>query len=115
MHSRKCTQESCIFRHSSHPLVFGLTFLISSTCVQTSAMGPPPRLACGLNGNSYFKARVARHRFHRNDATHLFYDAVHDVQTKPGALSHTLGGEERLEDPRLHLRRNPWAVIGNLD
>src|SRR6185369_17311621 len=71
MHSRKCTQESCIFRHSSHPLVFGLTFLISSTCVQTSAMGPPPRLACGLNGNSYFKARVARHRFHRNDATHL--------------------------------------------
>src|SRR6202022_1188060 len=34
-HSRRCTQVSPIFRHSSQPLVCGRGFRISSRCVQT--------------------------------------------------------------------------------
>src|SRR5258708_38304705 len=43
-HSRKCTQLSPIFRHSSQPLVFGLTRLIGSRCVQLSAIILLPRI-----------------------------------------------------------------------
>src|SRR4030081_768910 len=34
-HSRRCTQVSPIFRHSSHPFECGRGFRISSRCVQT--------------------------------------------------------------------------------
>src|ERR1700691_4870975 len=42
----------------------------------------------------------------------LLYDAADGLETQPGALSDTLGGEERLEDMRLDFRRNSRSVVG---
>ena len=36
-----------------------------------------------------------------------------DVEAEPGALAHGLRGEERIEDPALHLRGYPRPVVGH--
>src|SRR5438477_8760722 len=41
-HIRRCTQVSPIFKHSSQPLVLGLTSLIWSRCVHCLAIGHLP-------------------------------------------------------------------------
>ena len=45
----------------------------------------------------------------------LHDDIVADGEAKAGAFSGWLGGEERIEDLFLHLRRNPGAVVPNRD
>src|SRR5580765_8125581 len=50
------------------------------------------------------------------DATAMFLDdSLDGIQTKPRSLPYALGCKERLKNPRLHFRRNPWAVVGNFD
>ena len=46
----------------------------------------------------------------RDVAVRLLDEAVHHAQAKPGALADLLGGEERLEGARQHLRRHAVAV-----
>src|ERR1700688_4546118 len=66
-----------------------------------SHLASPPRSDRGFNGNSYFKARVARHRLYGDQALDFFDDAVRDVEAKTRSFSDALGGEKWLEDFRL--------------
>ncbi len=43
------------------------------------------------------------------------HDALGKVETKAGALTDRVGGEEGLEDPRLDLIRNARSGVGYLD
>ncbi len=40
---------------------------------------------------------------------------MHHVQPEPGAVANALGREERLEDTRLHFRRNSRPIVRYLD
>src|SRR5882724_11541222 len=64
LQSRRCTQVSPIFRHSSQPWTFALTLRIWSVCVQTSTIGPPAFLDSGFDRNTDFETGVAGSRLH---------------------------------------------------
>ena len=42
-------------------------------------------------------------------------DRVGDREAEPRALADFLGGEERIEDARLHVFRNAWSVVVDLE
>src|SRR4030081_2803320 len=63
-----------------------------------SHWAPPPRSERGSNGDSYFKARVAGHGFHRDQALDFLDDAVRDVEAETRAFTDSLGREKWLEN-----------------
>src|SRR5580692_7733753 len=46
----------------------------------------------------------------------MFIDyAAHRFETQPGTLAHTLGGEKRFKDVRLHFGRDTWSIVADFD
>ncbi len=50
-----------------------------------------------------------------NIAPVLLHNSLNGVESQPGAFSDSLGGEERFEDVRLYIGRNPRTVVGDLN
>src|SRR6516165_1195908 len=57
---------------------------------------------------------ASRLAVHFDNSPALADDAVDDRQAQPGPLAHPLGGEERLEDTRLHVRTHATAAVAHL-
>src|SRR5271154_492007 len=87
-----------------------------------SGATPLPRNGNGAGSRMLFgegkpdlKAGVTRFGFNLDVAAVLFHDALHGVEAESGAFSHSLGGEEWLENVREHVRRNSGTVVGDFD
>ena len=61
------------------------------------------------------KTRVAGFGSDLNISPMLFHDSLDSVEAEAGAFPHSLGGEKRLEDVRLHFLGNSGAVIADLN
>ena len=73
-----------------------------------------PAATAAVTGSATTKFRsFARRGAHRDLARVLLHDAVRHGQSQAGAVLVLLGGEERIEDARQHVRRN--AAPGVLD
>ncbi len=61
------------------------------------------------------KTRVTGFGTNLNIAPVLLHNSLDGVQAKTSALSNSFGGEKRFKDVRLDLRRDPGAVIADLN
>src|SRR5580765_7694587 len=61
------------------------------------------------------EAGLARPRLHLDRAVVLLDDPQADVEPQAGADTHVLSRKEGLEDPALHLGRDAWPIVGDLD
>ena len=61
------------------------------------------------------KPRVTGFRSDLNIPPVLLHDPLHSIQTESRPFPNSLGGEERFENVGLHLTRNPWTVIADLN
>src|ERR1700733_5843377 len=81
-------------------------------CAASGYRFPVTELACCIRQwQPDLKTRVAGFGIHLNIAPVLFYNPLDSVEAETGAFSDSFGGEKRLKDVRLYLRRNPWTVI----